>query len=80
MLTKNTIALAVAAVMTLGVASAAQASDHENQSGGYRIGPLGQHFGPVRGPAFGFAYAPRWYDRGDFAYMPRHHRMWHYGY
>ncbi len=84
MLTKNTIALALATAMTLGVATAAQASDHENQSGGFRIGPLGQVFGPPRAARYGYAYAPGWrrpYYRGrDYAYMPWRRRAWRYEY
>jgi hypothetical protein len=79
MLTKNVIALAAASVMVLGTASMASANDKEDYPGGFRVGPLGQRLGPARGPAFGFAYGHRYYDR-DFAYEPRHHRMWRHEY
>jgi hypothetical protein len=66
--------LAAATVVMLGAASAAYASDHENQSGGFDIGPLGQCFvppdcgqGQAAAPRRGFsgyAYAPdRWYHQ-----------------
>jgi hypothetical protein len=43
---KSITALSVAVVFgVLGAASAALASDHENQSGGFRYGPQGQVFG-----------------------------------
>jgi hypothetical protein len=82
MLTRNTIALALAAAMTLGVASVAQASDHENQSGGFRVGPLGQRFAPPRAERYGFAYAPGWgvYRGHDYAYAPWGRRAWRYEY
>ena len=79
MLTKNMIALAAASVMVLGTASMASANDKEDYPGGFRVGPLGQRLGPVRGPAFGYAFRHRYYDR-DFAYEPRHHRMWRHEY
>jgi hypothetical protein len=80
MLTKNMIALAAASVMVLGTASMASANDKEDYAGGFRVGPLGQRLGPVRGPAFDFAYRHhRYYDR-DFAYEPRYHRMWRHEY
>ena len=77
MLTKSK--LAVAAVLILGAASAAQAAN-DNQSrdrGGSDIGPLGQCFVPPdcgqegyrhRRGSYGFAYVP------DYRY--RHHREW----
>jgi hypothetical protein len=60
---KTLIALSAAlALGILGAASAAQASDHENQSGGFKIGPLGQLMGT---PAeWGASGAPR----GAYAY------------
>ncbi len=83
MLTRNTMALALSAAMILGIAGAAQASsDHEHQSGGFRIGPLGQVFGPSRMHRYGYAYEPRWHSyrhRGDaYAYVPRGGRAWHH--
>ena len=57
------------------VARATIASDHENQSGGFKIGPLGQRFGPVRGPAFGFAYVPY-----RHRYSHRHYYEYRYYY
>jgi hypothetical protein len=69
------LVIVLSTVIALGVvgASAAQASDHENQSGGFKIGPLGQRFGPVRGPAFGFAYVPYRHRYGH-----RHHYEYRY--
>jgi hypothetical protein len=89
MLTKTKIILAVAVIF--GAASAAQASDHENQSGGFRIGPLGQKFAP-RSPSrkwlheqrmmapYGSAYAPAYgYGPADgYAYAPGRSRTWNY--
>jgi hypothetical protein len=46
MFTKTKIAFAAA--LMVGAASAALASDHEDQSGGFKIGPLGQ---PMGGPS-----------------------------
>lgn len=45
MLTKTKLALAAALI--LGAASAVQASDNDggNETGGYHLGPMGQHFG-----------------------------------
>lgn len=72
MLTKTTIALAAAAVF--GVVSLAQANDSmENDRGGYRIGPLGQHFGG--------RFLPGWRHGGayfGFAHVPGHRRVWHH--
>jgi hypothetical protein len=76
-MTVKTTLIALSTVVALGIAGAAsvaQASDHENQSGGYRIGPFGQIFGSPRGTAFGFAYAPR----SHRYYVPPHYRMWRY--
>jgi hypothetical protein len=42
MLTKSK--LAMAAVLILGAASAAQANEPRDEFGGYRVGPLGQSF------------------------------------
>jgi hypothetical protein len=71
--TKTLVGLCAAlALRVLGVVPPAQASVHENQSGGYRIGPLGQiitdgvnpvHHRSLRSNAQGrpnsaFAYAP----------------------
>jgi hypothetical protein len=42
MLTKSK--LAIAAVLILGAASAAQANEPRDEFGGYRVGPLGQSF------------------------------------
>jgi hypothetical protein len=59
---KTLIALSAAiALGIMGAASVAQASDHEDQSGGFKIGPLGQRMGGssvwgARGEAaYGFA-------------------------
>jgi hypothetical protein len=80
MLTKNMIALAAASVMVLGTASMASANDKEDYPGGFRVGPLGQRLGPVRGPAFGFAHGRyRPYYR-DFAFEPGRRQMWRHEY
>jgi hypothetical protein len=59
---KALIALSTAlALGVLGAGSVAQASDHENQSGGYKIGPLGQVFGApteLGAGANAYAYVP----------------------
>jgi hypothetical protein len=63
---KSLIALSAAlALGVLGATSAAQASDHEDETGGFRIGPLGQLMGtpsqwgargaPRSAYAYGFA-------------------------
>jgi hypothetical protein len=80
MTTRTGIAVAVAAIM-LSAASVAVASDRgDDDSGGFRIGPLGQVMGSGRGPAFGFA--PRFHRSDDsgrsFAYVPGYHRRWHH--
>jgi hypothetical protein len=75
MLRKTAMALAAAAIF--GAVSVAQASDHDNwnETGGYRIGPLGQRLG-------GTGFWPHWQGhRGayfGFAYSPRHHRVLHH--
>jgi hypothetical protein len=43
MLSRNTIALAAAAI--LATVSVAQANDRDDTAGGFRVGPLGQSFG-----------------------------------
>jgi hypothetical protein len=75
MLTKTR--LAIAAALIFGATSAVQASnenDGGNNTGGYHIGPMGQHLG---GP-----FLPHWRGhRGaffGFAYEPRHRRVWHH--
>jgi hypothetical protein len=69
MLTKSK--LAIAAVLILGAASAAQANEPRDEFGGYRVGPLGQSFqgaNPAYHPSMrggGMAYdyaAPSAYD------------------
>ena len=57
---RNTlIALSAAAAFgIMGAATAAQASDHEDQTGGFRIGPLGQLMGTPS----------EWGNRGAGAY------------
>jgi hypothetical protein len=55
---KSITALSVAVVLgVFGAASAAVASDHENQSGGFRYGPQGQVFGTSSYSSSGGAYA-----------------------
>jgi hypothetical protein len=78
-MTVKTILTALFTAVALGVAGAAsvaQANDNGSGEyhGGFKIGPLGQHFGLMRGPALRFAYSPlghRYYAR---------HRTWHYEY
>jgi hypothetical protein len=71
--------LALAAALVLGAASAVEANDNDrNDTGGYRVGPLGQHFqgaNPVyhrsmwRG-RYGYAYVP------GFRFREQPRRMW----
>jgi opacity protein-like surface antigen len=75
MLTKTRLALA--AVLALGAASAAQANDNDrNDRGGYRYGPLGQDF-KAGSPTYHWSMR-----RGGeaFGFVPgynyRHHRTW----
>src|ERR1700730_6563548 len=66
--------LALAAALVLGAASAVQASDHDNwnDTGGYRLGPMGQHFGGVNP-----VYHRSLRNGGPFAFVPgRYHRTW----
>jgi hypothetical protein len=79
MLTRTTAILAAALIA--GAASAAQANDHEDQSGGFRTGPMGQVLAPrsatqrwLHNQKYGFA---RRHDYG-FAYMPGRPRAWSY--
>jgi hypothetical protein len=73
--------LALAAALMFGVASAAQAAnenDGGNETGGYRLGPMGQHFGganPVYHRSMRHGYIYR-YDNGPFAFVPGYHRHW----
>ncbi len=57
---KTMIALSTAVVIALlGAGSLAQASDHEDQSGGFKIGPLGQTMGaPVPAAQNAYAFVP----------------------
>ncbi len=62
---KTLIALSTAVVLGLiGTSSLALASDHENQSGGFKIGPLGQVMGaptwtaPAPGGRDAYAFVP----------------------
>jgi hypothetical protein len=77
MLTKTKLALA--AVLIFGAASAVQAAsenDGGNETGGFRVGPMGQHFAGAN-PAYhrSMRYGYR-YDRGPFAFVPGFHRHW----
>ncbi len=65
MFTKTKMALAVALV--LGAASAVQASDTRNDTGGYRVGPLGQTFQGANP-----AYHRSARGAGAYAFVPRH--------
>jgi hypothetical protein len=85
MLTKTklgtTTKLALAAALIFGAASVAQASnenDGGNETGGFRVGPMGQHFSganPVyhRSMRYGYRYDR---DAGPFAFAPGYHRHW----
>jgi hypothetical protein len=80
MFTKTTLALAAALIF--GVASAAQAAnenDGGNETGGYRVGPMGQQFSGGVNPAYhrSLRYGYR-YDNGAFAFFPGYHRHWHW--
>ncbi len=74
MLNKTKVALAAALIIgtaSLGATSALASDNSGEYSGGSKIGPLGQHFGAVRGPAYGFAYAPgshRYYEQRRWRY------------
>ncbi len=82
MFTKTKIA--VAAALIFGAASAVQAAnenDGGNETGGYRVGPMGQHFGGAN-PVYHSRYR---YGGGAFAFVPgyrapyRHERRWGWG-
>jgi hypothetical protein len=69
--------LALAAALIFGVASAAQAAnenDGGNETGGYRLGPMGQHFGGVN-PVYHRSLR-HGYDSGPFAFVPGYRRHW----
>jgi hypothetical protein len=73
----TTAKLALAAALVLGAASAVQANDNDrNDRGGFRIGPMGQHFGGAN-PAY---HRSMRYGDGAFAFVPgypsRHYRTW----
>jgi hypothetical protein len=81
MFTKTKIA--VAAALIFGAASAVQAAnenDGGNETGGYSVGPMGQHFGGAN-PVYHGRYRYR-YGGGAFAFVPRyrvpyrHERRW----
>jgi hypothetical protein len=71
--------LALAAALIFGAASAVQAAsenDGGNETGGYRLGPMGQHFGgvnPVYHRSLRHAYGT---GSGPFAFVPGYHRHW----
>jgi opacity protein-like surface antigen len=78
----NTAKLAFAAALVLGAASAAQANDHDrNDTGGYRVGPMGQSFQGAN-PAYHPSMRRGW---GAYGYVPghrvpyRHYRTWEWG-
>jgi opacity protein-like surface antigen len=71
--------LALAAALVLGAASAVQANDIDrNDRGGFRVGPMGQHFGGAN-PAY---HRSMRYGDDAYAYVPgyrvpyNHHRTW----
>jgi len=79
----TTTKLALAAALIFGAASAVQAAsenDGGNETGGYRVGPMGQHFAGAN-PAYhrSMRYGHRYdygYDGGPFAFVPGVHRHW----
>jgi hypothetical protein len=68
--------------LIFGAASAVQAAsenDGGNETGGYRLGPMGQHFGgvnPVYHRSLREAYRYDRYDSGAFAFFPGYRRHW----
>jgi opacity protein-like surface antigen len=66
--------LALAAALVLGAASAVQANDNDrNDRGGYRVGPMGQHFGganPAYHPSMRYGY-----DFDAYAFAPGYDRV-----
>jgi hypothetical protein len=67
MFTKTKLALAV--VMMLGAASAVEANDKDgNDTGGYRVGPLGQSFQGAN-PAY---HRSMRRGRGAYAFVPEY--------
>ena len=72
--------LALAAALIFGAASAVQAAsenDGGNETGGYRLGPMGQHFGGVN-PVYhrSLRYREYRYGNGPFAFFPGYRRHW----
>jgi hypothetical protein len=70
--------LALAAALILGAASAAQAANENNggnETGGYRLGPMGQHFSGVN-PVYHRSLRHGRYDNGAFAFFPGYRRHW----
>ena len=71
--------LALAAALIFGAASAVQAAsenDGGNETGGYRLGPMGQHFGGVN-PVYHRSLRNGYrYDNGPFAFVPGYRRHW----
>ncbi len=74
--------LALAAALIFGAASAVQAAsenDGGNETGGYRLGPMGQHFGgvnPVYHRSLRHEYREYRYGSGPFAFFPGYRRHW----
>jgi hypothetical protein len=75
MFTKTKLALAAALVFS--AASAVQASNDNEEKGGYRLGPMGQQFGGVN-PVYhrSLRHAYRYHDGGAFAYVPGYRLHW----
>ena len=74
--------LALAAALMFGAASAVQAAsdnDGGNETGGYRLGPMGQQFGGVN-PAYHrslrHAYIYDRYGNGRYAFFPGYRQHW----
>ena len=65
MLSRNTIALAAAAI--LAAVSVAQANDRDDTAGGFRVGPLGQSLG---GSAVNPTYHRSLRGGGAYAFAP----------
>jgi hypothetical protein len=79
----NMTKLALAAALVLGGASMVQAGNDNKdpeELGGYRTGPLGQHFSGAN-PAFHRSMRYGRYGGEAYAFAPgytRHHRTWNW--
>jgi hypothetical protein len=69
MLTKTKLTLA--AVLMLGLASAAQAGGQDDERGGFRVGPMGQPMSSGVNPVYHRSLREA-YGYGAYGYVPRH--------